>query len=194
MPMAIENFTEYTDSDLWEQVRGNNYKAFDELYRRHWPKLYRAAYKVLKDQQASEDIIQEVFANLWLKRKTTLINSLSSYLYGMVRNQVFKNLRNQKVSREHLDTIQQIVFVEQTEQTVNYAQLLKLYHESVAGLPPRCREVFQLSRNEYLSIKEIASRLDISPKTVENQISKALKVLRVALHEIILLVALLLFI
>lgn len=189
--MALEDFSGYSDADLWQLVRCNNFRAFDELYHRYWSKLYLSAYKVTKDHEASEDIIQEVFTQLWMKRKNTVIACLSSYLYGMVRNQVFKCLRGGNIAKAHLDRKHQICFVEYTEQAVNFNELQEMYSKSVAGLPARCREIFQLSRNEHLSIKEIASRLDISPKTVEHQVSKALKLLRVALNEIILLMILL---
>jgi len=182
-----EDFSKYPDTDLWELIRNNHKKAFDEVYQRYWTKLYRAAYNILKDQEASSDIIQEVFSDLWLKRKQKTPSCLSSYLYGMVRNQVFNYLRNNAISKTHLERMHHVAFIEQTEQMVNFNQLQEAYTESVHALPERCREVFQLSRNEHLSIKEIAQRLNISPKTVENQMTKALKHLRVALKEMVLL-------
>ncbi len=189
--MAMEDCSGFNDEELWESVRLNNFRAFDEIYHRYWSKMYISANQVIKNHEASEDIIQEIFTQLWLKRKEVTISSLPAYLYGMVRNQVFKYLRDGNIAKEHLHRIHQISFVEQTEQAVNFAQLQEMYNKSVSELPTRCREVFQLSRNEHLSIKEIAHRLDISPKTVEHQISKALKLLRVALHETIWLLLLL---
>lgn len=191
--MSLEDLSGHSDADLWQLIRLNNFRAFDEVYHRYWPKLYLSAYKVTKDHEASEDIIQEVFTHLWMKRKDTVITYLSSYLYGMARNQVFKYLRDGKIARKHLDRINHISFVEQTEQVVNFNELQEMYSKTVAGLPERCREIFQLSRDEHLSTKEIATLLQISSKTVEHQISKALKLLRVALRETILLVFLLFY-
>ncbi len=185
--MSPEDFSTYSDADLWKLVRLSNFQAFDEIYDRYWSKMYYAAYKVIKNHGASEDIVQEVFTDLWMKRKDTLISCLSAYLYGMVRNQVFNYLRSNNISKTHLERMNHISFVEQTEQIVNFNQLQESYNKSVNTLPERCREVFKLSRNENLSIKEIAQRLDISPKTVENQITKALKYLRLALKESALL-------
>ncbi len=181
--MALEDFSGYTDADLWQLARQNHFRAFNELYYRYWSKMYLSAYKVIKNHEASEDMIQEVFTQLWMKRKDTVIVCLSSYLYGMVRNQVFKSLRDGNMVRKHLDRISHISFVEQTEQAVNFNELQEMYTKTVADLPVRCREVFQLSRNENLSTKEIATRLAISPKTVEHQITKALKMLRIALKQ-----------
>lgn len=191
--MALEGLSGYSDADLWQLVSLNNFRAFDEIYHRYWSKLYVSAYKVTKNQAASEDIIQEVFTQLWIKRKDTQIDGLSSYLYGMVRNQVFNFLRDGNIARKHLDRISHISFVERTEQAVNFNELQEMYSKTVADLPIRCREIFQLSRNEHLSNKEIARRLEISPKTVEHQISKALKLLRIALSEVMLLVLLFFF-
>ena len=102
----------------------------------------------------------------------------------MTRNQVFKHLRRGKIARAHLTRIIQVTSENYTEQMVNLNQLQKMYLDGVADLPERCREVFQLSRSEHLSNREIADRLCISPKTVENQITKALKHLRVILRII----------
>lgn len=144
--------------------------------------MFTDANRVLRDADASSDITQEVFVNLWDKRRKTQIDCLSGYLYGMTRNQVFKHLRSGKIAQVHLTRITQITSLNQTEQMVNFHQLQEQYSASLNGLPERCREVFYLSRNEHLSTQEIATRLQISPKTVENQITKALKHLRASLR------------
>ncbi|WPP50771.1 RNA polymerase sigma-70 factor [Catalinimonas niigatensis] len=185
--MKSEGLSEHSDGKLWDLVRQNDRVAFEEIYRRYWSKIYYAAYKVLKEQEISSDLTQEVFTQLWLKREATEISSISSYLYGMIRNQVFKSLRDGKIAQFHLDRIHQITFVNQTEETVNLHQLQEIYEASLATLPARCREVFHLSRNEHMSVKEIALQMEISPKTVENQITKALKLLRVAFREVVML-------
>lgn len=183
--MKSKGFSELSDAGLWELVRQDNRLAYEEIYRRFWSKIYFAAYKVLKDQEAACDITQEVFTHLWLKRNTTDISNLSSYLYGMVRNLVLKSLRDGKIAQTHLDRIQQVTFVNHTEETINFNQLQEIYESSMANLPDRCREVFHLSRNEHKTVKEIAVEMNISPKTVENQITKALKLLRIAFREVV---------
>ena len=184
----MEAFLEYSDSDLWQRVEQNNRSAFDEIYRRYWQKVHTEANKVLRDREASSDITQEVFINLWDKRTTTAVDCLSAYLYGMTRNQVFKHLRRGKIAQMHLTRITRIIALNHTEQMVDFHQLQEQYTSGVADLPDRCREVFCLSRDEHLSTKEIAIRLRISPKTVENQITKALKHLRAILQVSDLLV------
>lgn len=185
--MRLKDFSAYTDEELWKLISLNNRHAFDEIYRRYWTKIYHAAFKVLKNHENSSDITQEVFVDLWSTRESKDIASFSSYLYGMVRHKVFKFLRDGNISSKHLERINQITFVNQTEQMVNFEQLKDIYEQSVTTLPDKCKEVFLLSREDHLSVKEIAARLNISPKTVENQITKALKHLRLALREIALL-------
>ena len=137
-----------------------------------------SAYNLLGDKETCRDILQDVFADLWSKRKSTFIDALSGYLKVAVRNRVFRHLRNGAITRKHLDRLEKIAFVDATEQMVNFNLMKQKYEASVALLPEKCREVFLLSRVENLSIKEIAARLAISPKTVEAQISKALRHLR----------------
>lgn len=189
----MEDFTKHSDTELWELITQNSHCAFDEIYRRYGQKVYYAANRVLHDTEVSGDLTQEVFVDLWTKRNTKAITCLSSYLYGMTRNQVFKYLRRGKIAQSHLSRITQIASGNYTEQMVDLSQLEEMYSVGVADLPERCREVFQLSRNEYLSTQEIAVRLCISPKTVENQMTKALKHLRTVLQVTTALVTILLF-
>ena len=177
----MNDYSEHSDAKLWKCVAQNQPRAFDEIYQRYAEKVYQDAYRVLGDAEASHDLTQEVFVSLWTKRQTQ-VACLSSYLYGMTRNQVFKHLRRSKISRTHLARITQLTSENCTEQMVNLSQLQAQYAAGVNDLPARCREVFQLSRNEHLSTQEIANRLCISPKTVENQMTKALKHLRTVLR------------
>lgn len=107
-----EDWSKYSDAELWVFIKCNRSHAFDEICHRYWTKLYHAAYKVLHHHEASSDIIQEVLADLWMKRKDAEISSLPAYLHGMVRNQVFNYLRNHKISQRHLDRMTHVVFVE----------------------------------------------------------------------------------
>ena len=185
----LKDIENYNDLQLWSLVKLNNREAFEILYRRHWSRLLISAYNVLKDREVSKDIVQDVFTDLWVKRRTTFISSMSGYLKVSVRNQVFKQLRRGKIALEHIKGLDIVSFVDATEQMVNFNQLNETYDRSVARLPERCREIFKMSRNENLTVKEIAAKLDISPKTVENQITKALKHLRKSMSDLILVLA-----
>ena len=189
----MQDLSGYSDQELLTLMKADNRSAFTEIYSRHWSKLMLSAYQVLKDKEICKDIIQDVFTDLYTRRKKLLISSLPAYLKVAVRNRVFQYLRNENVQQVHLDVLEKVSFVHATEQMVNYNQLNELYERSVNKLPEKCREVFLLSRVENLSLKEIAERLDISPKTVENQITKALKYLRKAMDEVKVLMILLTF-
>lgn len=179
-------YTFHSDKELWNLVRVNDRVAFEVLYKRHWSSLLVSAYHVLEDKEVCRDIIQDVFTDLWVRRRTTFIDSLSPYLKVSVRNRVFKHIRSGYISQKHLDSLDKISYADATEEMVNFQQTKELFEQSVAELPERCREVFRMSRMENCSVKEIAEKLQISPKTVENQMTKALKHLRAALGETLL--------
>lgn len=182
----MKEYHSLSDKELWNLIRVNDRRAFEMVYERHWSRLIVSAYQVLEDREVARDIVQDVFTELWMRRKTTFIDTLPSYLTVAVRNKVFKHMRRGYISKKHLDTLERISFVDATEEMVNYNQMKERYEQSLAQLPDRCREVFELSRMENLPVKEIAIRLNISPKTVENQITKALKHFRATLGAPIL--------
>ena len=182
--MEEKDFRTYEDHELLNLMKLNNKAAFEEIYKRHWSTLLVSAYNILKDKDACKDIVQDVFSDLYLRRATICISSISSYLKVAVRNRVFKYLQKGNLARHHLETVEKVTFVYTTEQMINFNQLKEKYKKGLEALPDKCREVFLLCRNENLSTKEIAFRLNISPKTVENQITKALKSLRKNIIEI----------
>jgi len=140
-----------------------------------------STYSVLDDREVCRDIIQDVFMDLWLRRRTTFIDNLPAYLKVATRNKVFKHLRRGYITQKHLDSLEKISFSDATEEMVNFNELAEIFEKKVTELPERCKEVFRLSRIENLSNKQIAEKLDISTKTVENQITKALKYLHKSL-------------
>ena len=180
----MRDLKDYSDQELWNLIRLDDQKAFDVIYERYVAKLMISAYNVLRDNEVCQDIIQDVFTDLWIKRKTTFINSLPAYLKTAVRNHVFKKLRRGYLTKAHLKNLEMVSFVDATEQMVNYHQLQELYEKSIETLPERCKEIFLLSRKSNLPVKAIAARLNISPKTVENQITKALNHLRMHMGEL----------
>jgi RNA polymerase sigma-70 factor (family 1) len=176
-----------TDKVLLDRLSGGDEGALNDIYLLYWEGLFLSAFNVLKDKAACEDIIQELFLQLWQKRATLQINtSLSAYLYTAVRYNVFRQIRTGKVRRElfqHIDerieglAAAPLANAEEREIHQKLAQV-------VASLPEKCREVYILSREEELSHKEIASKLNISTKTVENQITIALKRVRSSLNTL----------
>ena len=177
-----------TDIQLVDLLKEDDEDALAAMYEKYWEPLFRSAFSLLKDRPACEDLIQEVFIKIWNHRKTLEITvSLKSYLYAAMRYAVYRQIRSGKSREDIFDTI-----VERLQTPAAYGQLEHQEMQSqinaiVAALPEKCREVYQLSRDERLSHKEIASRLGISTKTVENQIAKALRHLRASLGHILTL-------
>lgn len=170
------------------QIEIKDKEAYESLFRTWYEPLCRYAYSILKDTFESEDAVQKVFYELWDDRfNVDISTSVKSYLYRAVHNTCLNRIKQMKVHAAHNmqivageDRIHDEVYEKIVGQELSYS-----IEVAIAELPPRCREVFQLSRFEMLSYKEIAQRLDISPNTVENQIAKALKLLRENLKEFI---------
>ncbi|WP_158280681.1 RNA polymerase sigma-70 factor [Pararcticibacter amylolyticus] len=179
----------WTDVQLLELVKTDDLTAFEMLYNRYWSKLYLSAYNILRDQQASEDIVQEIMTDLWVKRSSSRIESLHSYLYASIRYKVFKVIRSGKIREGLFDEIEKLAVENEAERTLTEKDINKMLDQALSRLPEKCREIFLLSRKEHLSTKEIAERLGISPKTVESQITIALRRLRPVMGEVIFLAA-----
>jgi len=166
------------DNELLGRLKNDDRFAFDVIYTKYWSKLYLAAYNILRNRQISEDIIQEIFVGLWLKRSTSRIDNLNNYLFTAVRYQVFKSIRDGKGRVDLFEQIEQLSTDCEVESILFEKEITKRLDESIALLPEKCREIFILSRKQHLSVKEIAEQLHISPKTIENQIGIALRRLR----------------
>jgi len=165
--------------------------AFEELFKTLFPSLVIFARKYLPDLDTAKEIVHNVFLNLWEKRENIDINtSLKSYLFTSVYNRCLNYIRDQsKFSRveHHLEKI------EQEENLTAYnpleeQELESKIVEALNNLPEKCREIFMLNRFEGKKYAEIAEKLDISVKTVETQMSKALKILREKLIDYITMV------
>jgi len=181
-----------SDDVLIDMLRSDHKWALREIFDRYNMRLFRLAAGVINDDDRAKDLVQDVFIDLWNRRHTSNIQQLSNYLCRAIKFQVLKHLRSGKIQERHLRLIQNVQFVNQTEDTLNFQELEEQLKKAVEALPPRCREVFLLSRYESLSHKEISARLNISTKTVEAQIGKALSILRAKLEGTVLLVLILL--
>lgn len=175
-----------TDTELLQRIARDDGNAYAFLFRKYWRPLYEAAFRVLLDEQRCEDIVQEVFMQLWDKRKTLQIHtSFKSYLYSIVRYRVFYELSESRCRAELFENIPDRISNETPETVVTYSETERLVMTAVERLPQRCKAVYTLSRVEELSQKEIAERLGISIKTVENQITKALRAIRVVVQGLL---------
>ncbi|MBB6237459.1 RNA polymerase sigma-70 factor (ECF subfamily) [Pedobacter sp. AK013] len=181
--MKPDNLQLWPDSLLVRDMQSNDRSAFEKIYNRYWSKLYLSAYHILRNREASEDIIQEIFVSLWLKREHSAVDNLNNYLFTAVRFQVFKAIRDGKIRTDLLHDTELLVSANNAENAFAEKEIAQRLDESIELLPQKCKEIFILSRKEHLSVKEIAARLNISPKTVENQITIALRRLRTDMGE-----------
>lgn len=156
-------------------------KFLESLFNRHYEELVRYAFTIVKDNESAEDVVQKVFIRLWEKRFELLeIVNFRAYLYRSVYNASINQYTAQKKkSRE--DVLGNLSSSQESDELVLSRELQEQINQALETLPEKCREVFELSRLEGLSYKEIAEQQQISIKTVENQMGKALKLMRIAL-------------
>ena len=177
-----------SDIELIDRLKADDETAISAIYKKYWQLLYVSAYNVLKDRQACEDMIQELFIKLWKNRATIEINvSLKAYLYASIRYEVYRQMRSGAVRSDIFDDLPQRLQTPADYENIEYKELIAQVSSVVGTLPQKCREVYQLSRDECLSHKQIALRLNISTKTVENHLTKALRQLRTSLGSFFLL-------
>ena len=169
--------TEQQNEQLVEALKSGSKAAFDEIYEMFWDRLLVFAFNILHDQQASEDIVQEVFVDLWQRRKHALITHIRGFLFQAVKFQVVKHIRRKGNLQKYFQDFESRHYVLE-EQPMEAEELAAAINESLESLPRRCREIFYLSRFEYKSNAEIAESLGLSNQTVKNQISKALQHLK----------------
>lgn len=175
-----------SEKQVLETIQSGNESAFEMIFRSYYQPLCRYAYSFLEDKEEAEEIVQSAFITIWEKRKGLDIQtSLKSYLYRMVRNACLNVIKHEKIKQQHV--AHELAVTESSYESVTqkvYATELELkISEAMKALPEQCRLVFQLSRFEELKYQEIADQLQISVKTVENHMGKALKIMREQLKE-----------
>lgn len=155
------------------------------LFRTYYQPLCQYAYSFLNDKDEAEEVVQATFINIWDKREQLEIqSSVKSYLYKTVRNSCLNVIKHERVKKEHVAHESALgPSHEGPGQAVAAAELEERITVAMKALPEQCRLVFQLSRFEELKYAEIAAQLDISVKTVENQIGKALRIMREQLKD-----------
>jgi RNA polymerase sigma-70 factor (ECF subfamily) len=166
---------------------GMDKNAFEELFREYFPPLMSFARKILLDEDDAREVVHNVFINLWEKReKIDLSTSLKSYLFTSVHNRSLNVIRDRKKfsSEEVPETAGEWDVSAQIESM----ELEEKINNAIKSLPEKCRQIFELNRFDGMKYSEIGLQLNISVKTVENQMSKALKILRDKLLKHLILV------
>jgi RNA polymerase sigma-70 factor (family 1) len=180
----VAQYSSLSDQELTVLLMEGDQAAYASIYDRFQGLLYIYACKITKDEDEAGDIVQDVFIYLWDKRaQIDFKKSIAAYLYSAVRYKFFNLLDHRRVRADYAASFRD--FIDQGEYiTDNYIrekEFTQLIEKEISALPSKMREIFELSRKAQLSHKEIAIQLDLSEKTVKNQVNNALKILRVKL-------------
>jgi RNA polymerase sigma-70 factor (family 1) len=182
--MAI--LSDMNDSDLLLLLRDGREDAFTEIYNRYWERLVATGYYYTRSKEAAEETVNDVLMGLWLRRASLAINSLPSYLGTAVKFAVFKAISRNKRRNQVLGGLpsdEAAVAHNDTERHLDALFMDEWLRGIVEQLPEKARLVFVYSREEELSIKEIAGKMDLSPKAVEYHMTKALKTIRDSIRK-----------
>jgi RNA polymerase sigma-70 factor (family 1) len=168
-------------------------KAIESLFRSHYKRLCNYACTLLHDIDESEEVVQEVFLQLWERKETMEIKiSMQSYLFRAVRNSCLNKIKHGKVRQVYSEEVTALAQQqEQASQITFQNELQGQIHSAIESLPEQCRLIFKLSRFEELKYAEIAEQLNLSVKTVENQMGKALKIMREKLKDYLVILIML---
>lgn len=179
--------SEESDEVLFGLLQDNHDRAFTILYNRYWEILLDVAYAKLQSQDDAKDVVQQVFTQLWNRRGSvklvyTFRTYVSSALKYKIYDKILERKRKRHVGLEDLSALETGECT--TDHHLDYNELRQQLEVIIEQLPLKCRLVYRLSREESLSAKEIAQRLEISEKTVEGHLTKALKVLKLNFRTI----------
>ncbi|MBD8487182.1 RNA polymerase sigma-70 factor [Echinicola sp. CAU 1574] len=166
---------------LLEQIKRGNEMAFVQVYDKYWKLLFNSGYKRLQKREIVEGLVQEVFVEMWQKRKSLEIHtSLNSYLYTAMKYKVINQMKSQMVKEKYVAfvTSKKLSFGSEVEENIFYNELNDAYKKEVSSLPDQARKVYKLKKYQDLSYAEIAQEMQISVSTVEKHMIKALKILR----------------
>jgi RNA polymerase sigma-70 factor (ECF subfamily) len=164
------------DEALLEQIRASDVGAFEQLFRRYAEPLYDCAYGYVGSRDVAQEVVQQLFVTLWERRRVWQVSgTVVTYLYRAVRNGSLNALRE---GRRRVPLIDRVHEAPGIEQEVEAADLARAVARIVARLPERCREVFRLNRYHHLTYAEVAQVLNLSVKTVELHMARALRELR----------------
>jgi len=180
--MQIESASTLADAELLLQLSEGNRRAFDILYTRYWKQVFNAAYKRLQDTAQAQDIAQDVFVQLWTRASKAPIDNLAVYLMVAARNGVFKKMEKEGKYSALPDSVHQMESTAgSADSGVLHQEFLVAFHALIETLPAQQRTIFKMRFEEELNSQQIADKLNISVKTVRNQLGKALATLRSSL-------------
>ncbi len=169
------------DKKTIRRFKEGDAQAFDLIYHQYSKKMYFFTLGLVKDEEISKDLVQEVFINLWEKKEMVNLDlNFDNYIFTIVYNSIRKFFRKKALESKVLDHIHKNSpeLIETADGTLIYNELLEIASKTIESLPHRRKSVYKLSKQEGMKIKEIAGKLNISSRTAENHLSRALKYLK----------------
>ncbi|MDR8393331.1 RNA polymerase sigma-70 factor [Aliifodinibius sp. S!AR15-10] len=169
------------EEQLIQEIQGGDPRAFKHLMREYFKELAGFAYQYVKSSHTAKDVVQDVFANIWERRSSwNPTQSLKMYLYQSVKNEALKHVRDQKTEQKYIEAYieeqeKRKIVPKEMDEPEKFKQAVQ---RAIQELPERARMAYKLHRRDGLTYKEIAQVMEISHKTVESQIGRALKILR----------------
>lgn len=178
----MHSLTAYTDTDLLNRLRDGDRTAFDLLYEKHWDKVYNQAFKKLHNPDVAKDITQEVFIHIWTHRDSNYIDNLEAWLFTSVRNNVFRELKKEQKFIPIAELLVELrAYYNEADADALQKELMTAYNKLVDALPPAQQNIYKMRFHDDLSTEEIAEQLNISRKTVQNQLTRAVSLLKTSL-------------
>jgi RNA polymerase sigma-70 factor (ECF subfamily) len=173
---------------LLEAIRGNDEKAFAELFRRYWKYVYAIAYKRIRSEAETQEIVQDLFISLWNKRARLSVAHLPSYLYVSVKNKILNYVASQSARRKHWDYYKLFIPAQDivTDKEIELNELMNFMEDGIEHLPEKSKRVFKLNLLEGRSITEIAEMLNLSEKTIHYHLTQSIKKVRLHLKNLTL--------
>lgn len=180
----MHNYGLLSDHELTALLNADDPGAYTEIYNRYNALLYIFVYKRLREREEAKDLVHELFLSLWVKRaELSITTGLAAYLYTSARNRIINIITHKNISHRYIESFQS--FIDEGNNTTDHLirrnQLNAFIEKEITALPPKMRQVFEMSRKNNFSRKEIAFHLNLSEQTVKSQVHSALKILKVKL-------------
>ncbi|WP_198172776.1 RNA polymerase sigma factor [Hymenobacter ginkgonis] len=186
---SSSSYAALSDAELLIALCTDDEGSFTEIYQRYCYQLFTVAYRKLKNREVAEELVQDLFENLWNRRASHEIAQLKQYLFSALRYRIINYVKAQQVRAgyELYCRLAGTKFDTTTEDTLAHGELSAALLAGMRKLPAKTREIFQLSRLEQYSVAEISGRVNLSEKTVEYHLTKSLKLLRSYLQDFLVL-------
>jgi len=174
-----------TDEILLQLLKANDEQAFKEIYSRYWKLIFEAAYHRLSSRETAKELVQTIFLRIWEKRHSIHITHLQGYLQTAIKNSVINYVEATMVHKKYLQHVVHTspTTCQGTESTLTCHELSQAIEKAIATLPEKTRQVFRLSRFDHLPIRDIATTLNLTEKSVEYHLTQSPKIMRLHLKD-----------